>query len=384
MSKYGVPYQGSKAQIADDIINELPRGNRFVDLFGGGFAMSHCALLSGKYKYVYYNDYNPLIVDLVKNSLQGKYKEKPEFVAREEFLKNKDKDSYIKYIWSFGNNGNGYLFGKDKEVFKKQGHELVVNKNLKALSFWEDYYKDSCNQFLPYILTGNTWQQRRLLFVNIILKIEAIRVAETYYKGFKNIFKDMTSFEFYKMSNKYIVNKINELIPSIPKKNYKGSAKNNLIELKQLQQLQRLQHLQQLQHLEQLERLQQLEQLQRLQQLERLEQLEQLERLEINNISYLDYVYKDGDIVYLDPPYENTAKYSNEEFNHKEFYNWVYSRPYQVFFSSYEITDDRFYVVWSKQKRSLFSQKNTDGRIEYLYSNKRIDEHKKQGQLFAC
>ena len=36
MSKYGVPYQGSKAQIAEDIINELPSGNRFVDLFGGG------------------------------------------------------------------------------------------------------------------------------------------------------------------------------------------------------------------------------------------------------------------------------------------------------------------------------------------------------------
>ena len=363
MSKYGVSYQGSKAQIAEDIINELPIGNRLVDLFGGGFAISHCALLSGKYKYVYYNDYNPLIVDLVKNAIQGKYNEKPKFITREEFLKNKDKDGYIKYIWSFGNNGIDYLFGKDKEIFKKQGHELVVNKDLNALSFLEDYYKDSCNQFLPYILVGDTWQKRRLLFVNIVLKTEAIRVAETYYKGFKDIFKDMTSFEFHKMPNKYIVNKINELIPSIPKKNYKGGTKDSLIELKQLQQLERL---------EQLERLQQLEQL------ERLQQLQQLQQLEITNISYLDYKHQDGDIVYLDPPYENTTKYSNEEFNHKEFYNWVYSRPYQVFFSSYEITDDRFYVVWSKQKRSMLSQKNTDGRVEYLYSNKRIEEHKKR------
>ena len=74
MSNYGIPYQGSKAQIADDIIDNLPSGKRFVDLFGGGFAMSHCALLSKKYKTVYYNDYNPLIVDLVKNAIQGKYK----------------------------------------------------------------------------------------------------------------------------------------------------------------------------------------------------------------------------------------------------------------------------------------------------------------------
>ena len=33
MSKYGIPYQGSKSQIADDIIDNLPRGKRFVDLF---------------------------------------------------------------------------------------------------------------------------------------------------------------------------------------------------------------------------------------------------------------------------------------------------------------------------------------------------------------
>lgn len=33
---YGVPYQGNKSRIADLIINILPSGNRFVDLFGGG------------------------------------------------------------------------------------------------------------------------------------------------------------------------------------------------------------------------------------------------------------------------------------------------------------------------------------------------------------
>lgn len=33
---YGVPYQGNKSRIADIIINILPKGNRLVDLFGGG------------------------------------------------------------------------------------------------------------------------------------------------------------------------------------------------------------------------------------------------------------------------------------------------------------------------------------------------------------
>ncbi len=56
--RYGVGYQGSKNRIAKDIINILPSGERFVDLFGGGFAMSHCALLSNKYNKVLYNEYD--------------------------------------------------------------------------------------------------------------------------------------------------------------------------------------------------------------------------------------------------------------------------------------------------------------------------------------
>ena len=45
---YGLPYQGSKNQIAEDIIDFLPSGNRLVDLFGGGGSISHCASLSSE------------------------------------------------------------------------------------------------------------------------------------------------------------------------------------------------------------------------------------------------------------------------------------------------------------------------------------------------
>ena len=59
MTLYGIPYQGSKTKIAPNIIALLPKGKRFVDLFGGGFAMSHCARLSNKYDTVVYNHGNP-------------------------------------------------------------------------------------------------------------------------------------------------------------------------------------------------------------------------------------------------------------------------------------------------------------------------------------
>ena len=66
---YGIPYMGSKDKIAQSLIRELPSGRRFCDLFGGGFAMSHAAFLSDKWDEVLYNEFNPLIFNLIKDAL---------------------------------------------------------------------------------------------------------------------------------------------------------------------------------------------------------------------------------------------------------------------------------------------------------------------------
>ena len=71
---YGVPYQGSKNRIAKDIIELLPDGHRFVDLFAGGCAMTHAALTSGKYDCALTNDKFPVIgVDLFKMAVNGEF-----------------------------------------------------------------------------------------------------------------------------------------------------------------------------------------------------------------------------------------------------------------------------------------------------------------------
>nr|DAH58535.1 MAG TPA: DNA adenine methylase [Caudoviricetes sp.] len=128
---YGIPYMGSKNQIAEKIIDFLASGKRFVDLFGGGFAMSHCALLTGKYDRVFYGDTNPLLPKLIRDAICGKYNLKtfkPPWVSREEFTAKKETDGYIKYVWSFGNNGEDYLFAKEIESNKRLGHDYCVDK----------------------------------------------------------------------------------------------------------------------------------------------------------------------------------------------------------------------------------------------------------------
>ena len=54
--KHGLPYKGSKNGIAQKIIDFLPSATNFYDLFAGGCAMTHCAMLSGKYENFIIND----------------------------------------------------------------------------------------------------------------------------------------------------------------------------------------------------------------------------------------------------------------------------------------------------------------------------------------
>lgn len=58
---YGLPYQGNKSRIAERLGKCLPPADTFVDLFCGGCAMTHWAMLSGKYRNYLCNDINPML-----------------------------------------------------------------------------------------------------------------------------------------------------------------------------------------------------------------------------------------------------------------------------------------------------------------------------------
>ena len=86
MSKYGMPYKGSKDKIAEKIISVLPDADCFVDLFGGGGAISHCAAMSGKYKKVIYNEFEPLVYKGFKMAVNGEFSNENRWISRKDFL----------------------------------------------------------------------------------------------------------------------------------------------------------------------------------------------------------------------------------------------------------------------------------------------------------
>ena len=140
---YGLPYQGSKSKIAPWVIEHLPEADNLYDLFGGGGAITHAALLSDKWKTVYYNDIQKGLTQLFVDAVNGKYKNETEWISREEFFKRNETDMYVRYCWSFGNIGNAYLYGKPIEEYKHGIHNAVLFQDYDILKkFGVDFKSD--------------------------------------------------------------------------------------------------------------------------------------------------------------------------------------------------------------------------------------------------
>ena len=104
----------------------------------------------------------------MKLILQFNYKIfKPKFIFKKDFDRFKDKDGYIKMIWSFGNNGQGYLYSSEIEPYKHACHQAIVFKEWVHLQrlcpeVWEDAFNA-----IKHI---HDIKQRRLLFGPAIVK----------------------------------------------------------------------------------------------------------------------------------------------------------------------------------------------------------------------
>lgn len=85
--RYGLPYQGSKNKIAEWVISNLPNADNFYDLCAGGCAITHAAMLSGKYKNFIINDINPHPTQLFVDAINGKYKDETRWISRDDFFR---------------------------------------------------------------------------------------------------------------------------------------------------------------------------------------------------------------------------------------------------------------------------------------------------------
>lgn len=81
-------------------------------------------------------------------------------------------------------------------------------------------------------------------------------------------------------------------------------------------------------------------------------QAKNLKEIKFVHTSYSDLRIPESSIIYCDPPYENTAKYSAvSEFKHDEFWQWCRDKSkegHTVFVSEYNAPDD-FKCIWQQE-----------------------------------
>ena len=304
---FGLPYMGSKSKIARDLIGIIPSGERFVDVFAGGCAMSHAALLAGRWKSVLANDITDT-PQFFADALQGKFKDRNEWISRKDFFRLKDSDPFVRYCHSFGNNGKDYQYSQEIETYKKACHYATVSDD------WTQF-QALCPEVAGYArinLKGITdIKARRLNFGPAVVR--ALKML-----------KDPGIIER------------NPLYKSVWT-NYINKSHNPA----------------------------------RLQGLERLERLENLQRpgksITIRKGDYRSLKIQAGDVLYCDPPYKGTTGYNGQGFDHEAFYDWACSQSVPVYISEYDMPKDRFLKVWEKKVRSLISAKGGDYAFERLY-----------------
>jgi len=387
---YGLPYKGSKNSIAKWVISNLPASHTFVDLFAGGCAVTHAAILSGKFGRFIANDITEY-PQVFRDAIDGKYRNECRWISREDFLRLKDDDPYVRLCWSFGNGMKTYMYAPEVERFKKHMHAIFsagtpTSARLAWKGFVREFAKvrDKIGELTQKVLklcaacdVAPQYNADGTLNTKAI-HTDVFRVKSAYLRKYlQNALKlsGLTQKDVDRRLGNYLgrhyfsesqwmlpsseqYEKLQEILPALT---IPWAPLNESLES--------LERLQRLQSLERLESLQSLERLERLQSLERLESLQSLERLKLSRKDYSDVAIPPGATVYCDPPYANTSGYI-DDFDHERFYRWLRSMEFPVFVSEYSMPDD-FICFASIDKACTYSSSKTIKRVEKMFVHER-------------
>ena len=336
--KYGLPYKGSKNKLAERIVRLLPKRTHLVDLFCGGCAVSHAALLMGKYEHIHINDINWMCPTLFIDALNGKYNDENRWISREDFFRLKDTDPYVAVVWSFGNNLHTYLYSKEIEPLKKAIHYAM---------FFSDY---SLGKELGHDLS----------FIDPIQDLQKRYLAVKHYFNKLGHFQQQ-SFEGgqnQRMQSAEANERLNTFRNIIP---WKGCQIQSF-KKKKLQATHRATAQRRTQHsciacnTESGSTV--------------CPDIRGGQILPITS-SVLDYeevAIPEDSVIYCDIPYEDTNVYNKAEgFDYERFYQWCERQTQPVFISSYQMPEDRFDCIEEFTHRSTFAQKYNNLVTEHIY-----------------
>ena len=360
---YGLPYKGSKNSIAKWVISNLPASHTFVDLFAGGCAVTHAAILSGKFGRFIANDITEY-PQVFRDAIDGKYRNECRWISREDFLRLKDDDPYVRLCWSFGNGMKTYMYAPEVERFKKHMHAIFsAGTPTSARLAWKGFVREFAK---VRDKIGELTQK--------VLKLCAACDVAPQYNADGTLNTKAIHTDVFRVKSAYLRKYLQNALKlsGLTQKDVDRRL-GNYMGRHYFSESQWM-----LPSSEQYEKLQEILPAltipwaplnESLQSLQRLESLQSLERLKLSRKDYSDVAIPPGATVYCDPPYANTSGYI-DDFDHERFYRWLRSMEFPVFVSEYSMPDD-FICFASIDKACTYSSSKTIKRVEKMFVHER-------------
>lgn len=357
--KYGLPYKGSKNKLAERIVRLLPKRTHLVDLFCGGCAVSHAALLMGKYEHIHINDINWMCPTLFIDALNGKYNDENRWISREDFFRLKDTDPYVAVVWSFGNNLHTYLYSKEIEPLKKAIHyamffsDYSLGKELGHDLSFIDPIQDLQKRYLAvkhYFNRLGHFQQQSFEGGQRMQSIEALERLNTNLQnwGAEKTCRDWRQWKDLQTSVRVATPGMYQPGVAIQKK----KSKRGTLQLRATQR--------------------------------RCIACNtesgstvcpdirggQILPITSSVLDYEEVAIPEDSVIYCDIPYEGTDGYLEKGqggFDYERFYQWCERQTQPVFISSYQMPEDRFDCIEEFTHRCTFAQKDNNLVTERIY-----------------
>ena len=331
---YGLPYKGSKNRIAKKILDVLPAAPVLYDVFCGGCAITHAAMLSGKYSRVVANDINSMIPHAFETAITGGFRNEDRWISRDDFQRLYKTDPYVAICFSFGNDLHEYCYARELEPYKRALHYAIFWKDIAP---WAELCPETADALKKAVESEQDRHKRR---------IGAGRAIVTALKaGLMNGTIDPA------VMNKSIYRKIRKKRPELRIQSAESvECLKSLETLENDERLQRLERLERFERLKNLETLQTDESLYRLQRLERLDRINSVDVPPVLTVTTGDYRalnFERGGIIYCDPPYKSTEERYGREFDFAGFYAWCLHQANPVYISEYTMPEDLFAPVAS-------------------------------------
>ena len=182
---YGLPYKGSKNSIAERIVECFPGGGKFLDACCGGGAITHAAYLSGRYASVTGSDINKSMITLLDAVMvQGGLIDYENFplITKEDFYAAKERwndgnlrDAVIRYVASFGFNGQDFLWG-DARLKVKYLMQNVISLPTKFAR--REALRDFVNEMNKLQIPYGTTEFKNMTHIEQVQNLQRIKMVE--------------------------------------------------------------------------------------------------------------------------------------------------------------------------------------------------------------